>query len=82
MQTYHFTEIVGDDGTVTLSGLPPLTEVAIVVINPELSTWSKRMEQLMEAMQAHHPYTQMSREAILQQLRETRETVYEDLRED
>lgn len=82
MQTYHFTEVVSGDGTVTLSGLPPLTEVAIVVINPELSTWPERMERLMQDVQANHPFTQMSREAILQQLRETREAVYEDLHED
>lgn len=82
MKTYHFTEVVSDDGTVTLSGLPPLTEVAIVVINPELSTWLKRMERLMQDVQANHPFTQMSREEIMQQLRETRETVYEELHED
>ncbi|MCB9077338.1 MAG: hypothetical protein H6631_07085 [Anaerolineaceae bacterium] len=82
MQTYHFTEVVGDDGTVTLSGLPPLTEVAIVVINPELSTWPQRMEQLMQAVQTDHPFTRMSRDEIMQQLRETRESVYGDLSED
>jgi hypothetical protein len=82
VQTYHFTEVVSGDGTVTLSGLPPLTEVAIVVINPELSTWLKRMDQLMQDVQANHPFTQMSREEIMQQLRETRETVYEELHED
>ncbi|MCB0167820.1 MAG: hypothetical protein KDI79_26575 [Anaerolineae bacterium] len=82
MQTYHFTEVVGDDGTVTLSGLPPLTEVAIVVINPELSSWPQRMERLMQAVQADHPFTRMSRDEIMQQLRETRESVYGDLSED
>lgn len=82
MRTYHFTEVVSDDGTVTLTGLPPLTEVAIVVINPELSTWPERMERLMQEVQANHPFTQMSREEILQQLRENRETVYKELHED
>jgi hypothetical protein len=36
----------------------------------------------MEDVQANHPFSQMSREEILQQLRETRETVYEELNED
>ena len=79
MQTYHFKEIVNSEGVVTLSGLPPLTEVAIVVINPELSNWQRRMKDLMQDMQQSHPFTKMSQEEILKQLRQTREEVYEEL---
>ncbi len=35
MQTYHVDEVVSNEGVVTLSGLPPLAKVAIVVIDTE-----------------------------------------------
>ena len=79
MQTYHFKEVVASDGTITLSGLPPLTEVAVVVINPELATWRERMAALMDQLQAEHPFGQMSREEVLAQLRHSRQEVYEQL---
>lgn len=79
MQTYHFKEIVNSEGVVTLSGLPPLTEVAIVVIHPELSQWKLRMSCLMDDMQQNHPFAKMSKEEILLQLRRTRDEVCNDV---
>ena len=49
MQTYHFKEIVNSKGVITLSGLPPFTEVAIVVINkPKRLDWQERMKKLRQ----------------------------------
>ena len=79
MQTYHFNEIVNDEGVVTLSGLPPSAQVAIVVIQPDSSDWQERMQKLMEDVSENHPFAQMSREEILQHLRQTREEVYDEL---
>ena len=79
MQTYHFKETVNSEGAVTLSGLPPLAEVVVVVIQPDLSDWQERMQNLMEDISENHPFAQMSREDILDRLRQTREEVYDEL---
>ncbi len=79
MQTYHFDEVVNDEGVVMLTGLPPLTKVAVVVIAPEISDWQKRLDYLRKRFQETHPFAQMSREEILVQLRQTREKVYDEL---
>ncbi len=80
MQTYHFKEIVNSKGVITLSGLPPFTEVAIVVINkPKRLDWQERMKKLMQDISENHPFAKMSREEILKRLRQTREEVYDEL---
>jgi hypothetical protein len=79
MQTYHFDEMVNDEGVVMLAGLPPLTKVAIVVIDPEISSWQTRLNHLRKRFQETHPFAKMSREEILIQLRQTREKVYDEL---
>jgi len=79
MQTYHFKELVNSEGQVTISGLPPLTEVAIVVMHPELTDWQARMKQLMDDLQHNHPFARMSQEEIVRQLRKTRDEVYADV---
>lgn len=79
MQTYHFKEIVNGQGEVTLSGLPPFTEVAIVVIKPEPFDWQERMNNFMDKLQENHPLAKMSQEDILIELRKTREKVYDEL---
>ncbi len=79
MQTYHFDAVVNDEGVVTLSGLPPLAKVAIVVIDPELSSWQTRLNHLRKRFQETHPFAKMNREEILVQLRQTREEVYEEV---
>ncbi|MDM8529481.1 hypothetical protein QUF58_14910 [Anaerolineales bacterium HSG24] len=79
MQTYHFDEVVSNEGIVTLSGLPPLTQVVVVVIQPDLSDWQERMNKFMDRLRENHPFAKMSREEILVQLRQTREKVYDEL---
>ena len=79
MQTYHFKEIVNKEGAVTLSGLPPFTQVAVVVIQPDLSEWHERMRKLMHNVSENHPYAKMSQEDILRHLRQSRQEVYSEL---
>jgi hypothetical protein len=79
MQTYHFNEVVNNKGVVTLSGLPPLTQVVVVVIQPDLSDWQERMKKLMQDVSENHPFAKMSREEVLKRLRQTREEVYDEL---
>ena len=78
MQTYHFNEVVNNKGVVTLSGLP-LTQVVVVVIQPDLSDWQERMKKLMQDVSENHPFAKMSREEVLKCLRQTREEVYDEL---
>ena len=82
IQTYHFDEEVNDKGEVTLSGLPPLAQVVIVVIDPEPAPdpfdWKKEMDAWMLEMQ-DHPFAKMSREEVLAKLRQTREDVYDEV---
>ena len=78
MQTYHFDEVVNHEGVVTLSGLPPLEKVAIVVIRPESFDWEKEMDEWTREMQ-DHPFAQMSKEEILAHLRQTRDEVYDEV---
>jgi DNA integrity scanning protein DisA with diadenylate cyclase activity len=78
MQTYHFDEIVSDEGVVTLSGLPPLAQVVVVVIQPDVSDWQERMQKLMQDVSENHPFAKMSKEEILVELRKTRERIAEE----
>ena len=77
MQTYHFDEIVGNEGVVMLSGLPPLAKVTIVVIKP--FDWRTELELLRRDLQQNHPFAKMSKEEILAKLRQTREEVYDEV---
>jgi uncharacterized protein (DUF885 family) len=79
MQTYHFDEVVNDEGVVMLSGLPALAKVAIVVVYPEPQDIQQEMKQLMHAIRQDHPFMNMSKEEILLKLRQTREEVCEEL---
>ncbi len=78
MQTYHFDEIiVNNDGVVTIAGLPPLAKVAVLVINPEPFDWQETMQQWIAEMK-HHPFAQMSKQEIVERLRQSREKIYEE----
>lgn len=79
MRTYHFDEIVSDEGTVTISGLPPSSQVVVVVIQPNLSDWQARMEKFMRNISENYPFAKLSREEILKRLRKTREEVYDEV---
>jgi hypothetical protein len=78
MQTYHFDEMVNNEGIVTISGLPPSAKVAIVVICPEPFDWKKELDAWREEMKTH-PFATMSKEEILAKLRQTREEVYDEV---
>jgi acyl-CoA hydrolase len=78
MQTYHFDEIVSDEGVVTLSGLPPMAKVAIVVICPEPHDFQEEMKRWMDDLRQRHPFAKMSKEEILVELRKTRERIAEE----
>ncbi len=78
MQTYHFHEVVNNEGIVTLSGLPPLAQVVVVVIQPDVSDWQERMQKLMQDVSQNHPFAKMSKEEILVELRKTRERIAEE----
>lgn len=78
MQTYHFDEIiVNDDGVVTIEGLPPTAKVAVMVITSESFDWHETMRAWMTEMKKH-PFSQMSKKEILDQLRQSREKIYEE----
>jgi len=78
MQTYHFDEIVvNNDGVVTIAGLPPLAKVAVMVINPEPFDWQETMRQWITEMK-RHPFAQMSKQEILERLRQSREKIYDE----
>ncbi len=79
MQTYHFDEIVSNEGIVTLSGLPPLAKVAIVVVKPKSFDWQTRLNNLRQKLQQNHPFAKMTEDEILAKLRQTREEVYDRL---
>jgi hypothetical protein len=79
MQTYHFDEVVSSEGVVMLSGLPPLENVAIVVIDKKQSDFQKLMKQWMHDIRQRHPFANMSKEEIMKHLRQTREEVYDEL---
>ncbi|OQY47948.1 MAG: hypothetical protein B6242_03665 [Anaerolineaceae bacterium 4572_78] len=77
MQTYHFDEFVNDEGIVTLTGLPPSTKVAILVIRPEPFDWQKEIKEWIEEMK-QHPFAQMSKEEVMACLRQSRDKIYEE----
>ena len=85
MQTYHFDEIVNDEGVVTLSGLPPFAKVAVVVVKPKFEhtttkifDWEAEMKAWMNDFRQCHPFTKMSRDEVMEHLRRTREEIYEE----
>ncbi len=79
MQTYHFDEVVNNEGIVTLSGLPAYKQVAIVVMYPEPHDSQEEMKRWMDDLRQRHPFAKMSKEEVLKQLRKTREEVYDEL---
>jgi hypothetical protein len=78
MQTYHFNEVVNNEGVVTISGLPPMTKVEIVVTSPEPQDSQEEMKRWMDDLCQRHPFAKMSKEEILVELRKTRERIAEE----
>ncbi len=79
MQTYHFNEIVSNEGVITLSGLPAYKKVEIVVMHPEPYDFQEEMKRWMDDLSQRHPFAKMSKEEVLKRLRQTREKVYDEL---
>jgi hypothetical protein len=79
MQTYHFDEVVNNEGVVTISGLPAYKQVQIVVLYPEPHDFQEEMKRWMDDLSQRHPFAKMSKEEVLKHLRKTREEVYEEL---
>jgi hypothetical protein len=76
MKAYHFNTVVEKDGSVHLSGLPPQTEVEIIVL--ERTDLPEELQQWLHDIRARHPFAKMSKEEILKTLRQTRETVWSE----
>ena len=70
---YYFRAIVEEDGSVLLSGLPPQKEVEIIV--QERTSLPEEMQKWLDDIRKRHPFAKMSKEEILQALRQTRETI-------
>jgi len=78
MKTYQFQKRVDENGTINLFGLPPNQNVEIVVLHPELSDTKEEMIRWLNKMKKTHPFADMSKEEILEKLRETRNQVWEE----
>jgi hypothetical protein len=73
MKAYRFSAIVEKDGTLCLTGLPPDKEVEVVVMEqaglpPEIQDW-------LADIRTRHPFAKMTKEQILEALRQTRAAV-------
>jgi hypothetical protein len=79
MKSYHFNTVVEADGTIRISGLPPQQEVEIIVL--ERTGLPEEMQNWLDDIRARHPFAKMSKEEILQTLRQTRETVWAERHE-
>lgn len=74
MKSYHFDTIVENDGSVHLKGLPPRQQVEIVVLaRPALPD---ELQNWLEDIRGRHPFAKMSKNEILEVLRQTREDVW------
>ncbi|OQY42405.1 MAG: hypothetical protein B6242_16225 [Anaerolineaceae bacterium 4572_78] len=78
MKTHHFKQIVNSDGTITLSGLPAFKEIEIVVMYPDPFDLQEEMKRWFAEVRKDHPFANMSEDEIIQELRKTREIVWEE----
>ena len=74
MEAYHFKTVVGADGSLVLSGLPPSQTVEVVVV--ERKGLQEEMRSWFQDIRTRHAFVQMSKEEILKVLRQTREAVW------
>jgi hypothetical protein len=79
MKSYRFRTVVEPDGSVHLSGLPPEQEVEIVVL--ERPVLPAEMQEWLDDVRARHPFARISKEEILEALRQTREIVWAERHE-
>lgn len=76
MKAYHFRKVVGVDGSILLSDLPPHQEVEIVVLQPEPTDPPPEIRQWLADIRQRHPFAKMSKAEILQVLRESRDAAW------
>jgi hypothetical protein len=76
MKAYHFRKIVGEDGSIVLSNLPPHQEVEIIVLQQVSSESAGEIKQWLADIRQRHPFAKMSKAEILKVLRETRDKVW------
>jgi len=79
MKTYHFETIVERDGSVRLSGLPPSQPVEVVVL--ERPGVPGELQEWLRDVRKRHPFAKMSKEEILESLRQTRAMVWTERHE-
>jgi hypothetical protein len=79
MKSYHFNATVDKDGSVHLSGLPPQQDVEIVVT--ERTGLPDDLQEWLNDIRQRHPFAKMSKEEVLEALRQTRETVWAERHE-
>jgi hypothetical protein len=79
MKTYHFNAVVDLDGSIHITGLPPQKEVEVVVL--ERTELLEEMQNWLDDVRSRHPFAKMSKDEILEVLRQTRETVWTERHE-
>lgn len=78
MLTYHITTRVQSDGSVKLQNLPPDHRVEIFVVEPEQNDVQADMAAWFADVRARHPFANMTKDEILNILRQTREEVWNE----
>ncbi len=76
MEAYHFKTVVGADGSLVLSGLPPSQTVEVVVV--ERKGLQDEMQSWFQEVRSRHAFAKMNKEEILKMLRQTREAVWKE----
>jgi hypothetical protein len=74
MDADHFKTVVGADGSLVLSGLPPSQAVEVVVV--ERQGAQDEMQSWFQTVRTRHAFANMSKAEILEILRQTREAVW------
>ena len=78
MLTYHITTRVEPDGSVRLRNLPPDHRVEIFVVQPEQADIQADMAAWFADARKRHPFASMTKDEILDILRQTREKVWNE----
>ena len=78
MLTYHITTRVESDGSVRLRNLPPDHRVEIFVVQPEQADIQADMTAWFADVRKRHPFANMTKDEILDILRQTREEVWNE----
>ena len=74
MKTIQLKTKVASDGSVHLTNLPPDKEVEVTIAEP--FDWPKEFKQWQKDFQTRDPFKGMTKEQVLEKLRESREKIY------